>query len=96
MDVSGRLQGVYWSAFADATYTSQVDARGTLRTPFAEFDVLRVRTDFVQTVNFTPIVRRISYAFVTECFGTVAVINSMDNEDDPAFTEAAEVRRLSP
>ena len=96
VDVSGRLQGVYWSAFAEATYDSRVDARGILRTPFGEFDVLRVRTDFVQTVNFTPIVRRISYAFVTECFGTVAVINSMDNEDDPEFTEAAEVRRLSP
>jgi len=37
-----------------------------------------------------------SYAFVSECFGTVASIVAQDGETEEEFTTAAEVRRLAP
>jgi hypothetical protein len=37
-----------------------------------------------------------SHAFVTECYGTVATVNSQDNETTVDFTDAAEVRRIAP
>lgn len=91
--VSGQALGVV--SFYTETYTSTVDASGELRTPFGAFDVLRVRTVLDRLVGALP-TRIRSYAFVSECFGTVATIASRDNETQVEFTRAAEVSRLSP
>ncbi len=76
-------------------YDTQVDAHGTLATPFASFDVLRVRVVLTRTVGFVPTTIR-SFVFATECFGTVATVRARDNEPSTEFTRAAEARRLAP
>ncbi|MBI5479648.1 MAG: hypothetical protein HY906_12365, partial [Deltaproteobacteria bacterium] len=91
--VSGLASGL-WSAYGEK-YESQVDAEGELRTPFGDFHVLRVRTVLTRTVAMIPTVSR-TFAFVTDCFGTVATVRSRDNETAVEFTQAAEVWRLSP
>jgi hypothetical protein len=91
-DMSGWYNGGWWTGTED--YQSQVDAHGTLKTPFGDFEVLRVRTDTTRTVGLL-VTEQILYTFVAECFGTVATIRSKEDEDDPQFDEAAEVRRLS-
>jgi len=91
--VTGRAQGViayYWE-----TYENQVDAEGDLKTPFSTFHVLRVRTKLTRQVGMLTTVVR-SFAFVTECFGTVATVRSEDGEDSVEFTKASEVWGLSP
>lgn len=91
--VSGLALGVF-SSYSE-TYDSEVDARGTLRTPFGDFDVLRVRTELERTVGFA-VTTKVSFAFVTECFGTVATLVGQDDDDGPELTELAELRRLAP
>jgi hypothetical protein len=76
-------------------YESAVDARGELVTPYGTFPVLRVRTTLTRTVGLVPTVTR-SFAFVSECFGTVATVRSNPGEAALEFTQAAEVRRLAP
>ena len=76
-------------------YSSQVDAAGTLATPFGDFDVLRVRTTLVRQVGVLTTTIR-SFAFASECFGTVATVTSQNNEPSAEFSSLAEVRRLSP
>jgi hypothetical protein len=97
---SGTFKGVDL-AFAPTTesYVSKVDAAGELKTPLGTFDVLRVGIVLTRKVTSfgvttTTIVR--SFAFVTECYGTVATVTSTDNETTEEFTNAAEIRRLSP
>ena len=92
-DVSGTAQG-FPSTYHEK-YESQVDATGTLKTPLGTFDVLRVRTLLTRTVGFAVTTTR-SFAFVCECYGTVATITSTDNETAVEFTHAAEVRRIAP
>lgn len=75
-------------------YDYAVDAVGTLATPYGEFPVVRVAIDFEQ--NAGVITTRRSFAFMAECFGTVATIVSQDYESGAEFTDAAEVRRLAP
>ena len=92
-NVSGLAQGVL------SNYTEQydqlVDAHGLLKTPFGEFPVLRIAIKLTRTVGvLTTVVR--SYAFASECFGTVATITSKDNEPNVEFTQASEIRRLAP
>jgi hypothetical protein len=81
----------------DETYKNQVDAAGTVDTPYGELEALRVRTVLERNQRFSGFqlgqVR--TFAFVAECFGTVATIRSDDGEDETEFTEAAEVRRLA-
>jgi hypothetical protein len=91
--VSGTASGV--AVLYTETYASTVDARGELTAPFGAFEVLRVRTVLDRLVGALP-TRVRSYAFVSECFGTVATIASGDNETQVEFTTAAEVSRLSP
>ncbi|MBM4376834.1 MAG: hypothetical protein FJ095_17265 [Deltaproteobacteria bacterium] len=76
-------------------YESAVDARGELVTPYGTFPVLRVRTTVTRTVGLLSTVTR-SFAFVSECFGTVATVRSNPGEGALEFTKAAEVRRLAP
>ena len=90
--VSGTAQGVY--SIYDEEYSSQVDAKGTLRTPYGDLEVLRVRVELDRTIGFYTTKIR-TYAFVSECFGTVATIVSEDDEDEVEFTTASEVRRLA-
>lgn len=91
--VSGVALGV--ASYYTETYTSTVDASGELVTPFGTFEVLRVRTVLDRLVGALP-TRVRSFAFVSECFGTVATISSRDNETEVEFTRAAEVSRLAP
>ncbi len=91
--VSGLATGIY--AYYTEQYDSQVDARGDAITPFSTFDALRVRTVLTRTINFVPTVTR-SFAFVTECFGTVATLSSQANESGVEFTNVAEIKRLTP
>jgi hypothetical protein len=91
--VSGVATGVP-SAYSEK-YESVVDAHGSLKTPFGTFDVLRVRVLLTRTVGLLVTVVR-TFAFVTECYGTIATITSQDNEPDVEFTHAAEIRRIAP
>jgi hypothetical protein len=91
--VTGVASGV-WSAYSEK-YESQVDATGTLKTPYSTFHVLRVRTLLTRTVGLLVTTAR-TFTFVTDCFGTVATVRSQDNESAVEFTQAAEVWRLSP
>jgi len=91
--VSGVALGVITAYSED--YDNRVDAAGTLETPFGSFDVLRVRTTLERTIGFVTTTIR-SFAFTSECFGTVATVSSEDDEDQAEFTEAAEIRRLTP
>lgn len=91
------IQGTALGIFSTYTedYDSKVDAHGTLKTPFGDFNVLRVGVDLTRTIGFSTTTTR-TYLFVTECFGTVAAIVSKSNEASDEFTSAAEVRRLAP
>lgn len=80
-------------------YDSKVDAAGTLKTPLGTFDVLRVQVLLTRTVGtapFTTVTTVRTFAFVTECYGTIATVTSSDNEANVEFTHAAEIRRISP
>jgi hypothetical protein len=91
--VSGLASGIY-SIYREK-YENQVDAHGRLKTPFGEFPVLRVRVLLTRSVGV--LVTKIrTFAFVAECFGTVARIDSDENESQEEFTQAAEIWRLSP
>lgn len=91
--VTGLASGVF-SVYTE-TYSSEVDATGKATTPFAEFPVLRVGTGLTRVVGGFVTTTR-TYAFVTECFGSIATVVSQTNELSPEFTSAAEVRRLTP
>lgn len=91
--VSGLAQGI--AAYYTESYQSRVDAHGTLTTPYGEFPVRRVRIELSRTVGLL-VTSRVSFAFVAECYGTVASIVSKDYDTGIELTEAAEVRRLSP
>ena len=58
--------------------------------------MLRIRMDLDQSIPLT-LFRRTqrTYTFVSECWGAVARIASVDNEMSVEFTTASEYRRLS-
>jgi hypothetical protein len=91
--VQGLVDG-FFSTYVE-TYDSEVDARGELMTPFGAFDVVRVGTQLTRTVGVIPTVTK-TFAFVAECFGTVAKVTSQAGEQGVEFTSAAELSRLSP
>ncbi|MBX3190359.1 MAG: hypothetical protein KF819_25390 [Labilithrix sp.] len=93
--VTGTAQGVFLVMPYSEKYESQIDAEGTLKTPLGTFDVLRVRVLLTRTVGLLT-TRIRTFAFVTECYGTIATVTSADNETDVEFTRAVEIRRLSP
>jgi hypothetical protein len=92
--VTGTYNGIPFTTYTEK-YVSQVDAEGIMKTPYADFKVVRVRTDLSRTVGFSTTTLR-TYIFVTECFGSIATITSAENESEAEFTTAAEVRRLAP
>jgi hypothetical protein len=90
--VTGTASGVP-AAYAES-YTDKVDAVGTMATPYGTFPVVRVAVDFTQ--NAGVVTTHKTYAFVAECYGTVATITSENYETSADFTKAAEVWRLAP
>lgn len=91
--VAGVLNGVGSTYFE--TYQSKVDAAGSLKVPYGTFPVLRVNVLLTRVLGALTTTRR-TFAFATECFGTVARVISKDNELTTEFSTAAEVSRLSP
>jgi hypothetical protein len=91
--VSGQASGVL--AYYSEHYTNRVDALGQLDTPYGTFPVKRIRVELTRTIG-TAVVTSRSFAFVAECYGTVASVVSEQYESEVDFTQAAEVRRLAP
>lgn len=90
--VSGLVSGFFSTYFEK--YESSVDAKGTLKTEIGTFTVLRVRTLLTKTVGALVTTTR-SFAWVSECYGTVATATSDSGEPNAEFTHAAEIRRIS-
>src|SRR5580700_9691407 len=81
------VAGVYDDTFTTYTdsYASQVDAHGTLATPFGSFPVLRVATVLTRSVLSVTAFTQRTFAFVAECFGTVATVTSQEDETTAEF-----------
>jgi len=92
--VSGVAQGVI--AAYDEQYQSSVDQVGTMVTPYGTFPVLRVATDLTRTSGITTLLTNRTFAWLAECFGPVATVQSTDFETSTEFSDDAEVRRLAP
>jgi hypothetical protein len=92
--VSGTAQGVI-SAYSEH-YTALVDQVGTMTTPYGDFPVLRVATDLERTAGLATLSTTRTFAWVAECFGSVANATSQDFESASEFNDPAEVRRLTP
>ena len=92
--VSGLALGVV-TAYTEK-YVSRVDQVGTMKTPYGEFPVQRVATDLTRTSGLATILTKRSFAWIAECFGSVANVSSQDFETDAEFTDPAEIRRLAP
>lgn len=90
--VTGVAQGV--GVFYTERYQGRVDAFGDAATPFGTFPVRRIAVDLTRTIGAAITTRR-SFAFVAECYGTVATIASQDYESGSEFTDAAELWRLA-
>ena len=88
--VSGTAQNII-TAYSEK-YDSRVDDVGTMTTPYGAFPVLRVVTNLTRA----NIATNVTFAWVAECFGTVATIRSQDYATGTELTSAAEVRRLAP
>ncbi len=91
--VSGLAKGVI--VIYSESYGSEVDASGTVKTPFGDFPALRVRTLLTRQIGLLTTTVR-SFLFATECFGTVAAARSKDGETSDEFETASELRRLTP
>ncbi len=92
--VSGLAQGVF-STYSES-YMSRVDQVGTMKTPYGTFPVLRVATDLARTSGVITLASSRTFAWLAECFGTIATITSQNAESGTEFTSAAEARRLAP
>ena len=92
--VSGVAQGVL-VAYTER-YTSSVDQVGTLVAPYGPFPALRVATDLKRTSGIATLLTKRTFAWVAECFGSVATVTSKDFETATEFSDTAEVRRIAP
>jgi hypothetical protein len=92
--INGRLNG---QPFASTdTYRVSVDARGTAQLPYLTLDgTLRIQVQLTQTLPGGLPITRIQYLYFHECAGEVGRIASPPGETNPAFTTAAELRRLA-
>jgi hypothetical protein len=91
--VSGTAEGVP-GAYTEA-YSSRADQVGTMTTPYGMFPVMRVATDLTRTSGFATLLQKRSFAWVAECFGTVATVAGQDNDTSSEFSDDAEVERLA-
>lgn len=82
----------------EESYAFEVDRSGTALLPgYAIEDTLRLRVDLSQTFAISttePTVTSIQYIWVRECLGELGRAISLPDEENPAFTEASELRRL--
>jgi hypothetical protein len=92
--ISGTAQGAI-TAYTE-NYSALVDQVGTMTTPYGEFPVVRVATDLERTAGLATLATTRTFAWVTECFGSVANATSQDFESASEFNDPAEVRRLAP
>jgi hypothetical protein len=92
--VSGFAQGVI-TAYTEK-YESRADQVGTMKTPYGDFPVLRVATDLTRSSGPATLLTKRSFAWVAECFGSVAVAQSQDFASGSEVTSEAEIRRLAP
>jgi hypothetical protein len=93
MTVEGMVDGT--PVASRDTYALTVDARGEVRLGALTFrDALRLRIETTQVFPAGPGRRRIQYLWMTECYGEVARITSMDGQVATEFTTAREFRRL--
>ena len=68
-----------------------------MTTPYGAFPVLRVGTVLTRSGAARHVYRDgRTYAWIAECFGSVATATSTDNETNAEFTNDAEVRRVAP
>jgi hypothetical protein len=74
-----------------------VTGSGRLDVPYLAFSpVLRVRTHVVRTPSTgTPVIGRRTTIFLFECFGEVTHVESVPDEPNPDFTNAAYLRRFA-
>ncbi len=95
--ITGRAEGVPCTSVGGCMerYRFEVDAAGTVLTPFGAFPSLRVRTELDRKVGLVTQVSR-SFQWVVECFGIVATVNSQVGETQIEFSSASELRRLAP
>jgi hypothetical protein len=92
-NVTGTADGVV-AAYTEE-YDSTVDEVGTMKTPYGSFPVLRVATNLIRD----DIADSRTFAWVAECFGSVAQATSQaypDTVPTGDFSNAAEVWRLTP
>ena len=82
-------------AYYFETHSSEVDTQGMMNTPLADFEVIRVNSQLIRTVGFGMNTRR-NHFYIAECFGVVANLTSHDDEPARLFSEAAEVRVITP
>lgn len=92
--VTGTAQGSFVTY--SEQYASLVDQVGTIKTPYGEFPVVRVATDLTRTSGLATLLTKRSFAWIAECFGSVATVSSQDFEASAEFSNPAEVRRLTP
>ncbi len=78
------------------TYRISVDQRGTVEFPYLSLhNTLRMKVELHTSLPGGQTIHRIQYLYLHECWGELARIVSTDGELDPAFTTAAEFRRLA-
>ena len=107
-NAGGTYQGTtILSTYYNEKYETKVDKVGTVKTPFATFQALRVATLLTQDVTGPGFIHTYTltrtYAWVTECYGTIAKATSKSASQTvtaPAapiedFTDSAELMRLS-
>lgn len=77
--------------------TVDVAGEGELALPYVRFSpTLRVRTHVVRKPSSgTPVVGRRTVLYLFECFGEVARAESVTDEQNPDFTNAATLRRFA-
>jgi len=87
-----------WSpVYTEDEYRIQVAAQGELDTPMGTFRVLQVVTETEQSVPLTFFhEQHVLHTFLSECFGIVARVASLDDEEEPFFERAARLERLAP
>ncbi len=92
--VTGSADGALTS-YTEA-YDSRVDAVGTMKTPYGSFPVVRVATNMTRTEGVATLASSLTFAWLAECFGTIATATSENLETGAEFSDDAEVRRLAP
>lgn len=97
------IPGVDMVIVTELSQHYHVDAWGTIHIPVGTVNCLRVIsfdttksiTYFMGAPWYGDTTSNILYNFVAETYGYVATVTSYDDETDPNFTEAANLRRLS-